>query len=75
MSYYRKNRTPSPQTQEIAREEGMLHGVEAYNDAMGYSLAAPGPCGHHCDSYCPRCGEEAQAAWYEAQRRGRAEGA
>jgi hypothetical protein len=26
---------------EIAMEEGMLHGVEAYNDAMGYSLGNP----------------------------------
>jgi hypothetical protein len=26
---------------EIAMEEGMLHGVNAYNDAMGYSLGDP----------------------------------
>jgi hypothetical protein len=42
---------------ERAYEAGMLYGVEAYNDAMGYSLAAPEPCGHHCMSDCPRCGE------------------
>tara|TARA_R110002020_G_scaffold472785_1_gene701238 strand:- start:664 stop:996 length:333 start_codon:yes stop_codon:yes gene_type:complete len=27
--------------QELAREAGMLHGVAAYNDAMGQSLDAP----------------------------------
>ena len=26
---------------EIAREEGMLHGVDAYNDAMGYHVEDP----------------------------------
>ena len=46
---------------EIATEQGMLHGVNAYNDAMGYALDGPGDCswclrpmvrGHHgcrCD--------------------------
>ena len=27
---------------EIATEQGMLHGADAYNDAMGYSLEGPG---------------------------------
>lgn len=27
--------------QEIAMEAGMLHGVDAYNDAMGYSVGDP----------------------------------
>ena len=26
---------------EIARESGMLHGIDAYNDAMGQSLEEP----------------------------------
>jgi hypothetical protein len=46
---------------EIALEQGMLHGVNAYNDARGYGLDGPGDCscclrpmvrGHHgcrCD--------------------------
>lgn len=43
--------------QEIAREAGMLHGVDAYNEAMGYDTSPPEPCGHHCPSDCPRCGD------------------
>jgi hypothetical protein len=27
---------PSDQQKEIAREAGMLHGIDAYNEAMGY---------------------------------------
>ena len=34
--------------QERAMQEGMAHGVDAYNDAMGYDLSSPEPCGHHC---------------------------
>lgn len=41
---------------ELAVEEGMLHGVGAYNDAMGQSLGAPEECGHHCHPDCPQCG-------------------
>lgn len=43
---------------EIAQQEGMLHGVDAYNEVMGYDTSAPEPCGHHCPSNCPRCGDE-----------------
>lgn len=34
--------------QEIAMEEGMLHGVGAYNDARGCSLGGEEEHGHHC---------------------------
>ena len=38
---------------EMAMEEGMLHGVEAYNDAMGWSIESP-ECihcgGHGCEA-------------------------
>ena len=37
---------------EMAVEAGMLHGVDAYNDAMGYDLSAPEECGHHCPPSC-----------------------
>ena len=41
---------------EQAMEQGMLHGVHAYNSAMGYDLSAPEPCGHHCiHTGCRRC--------------------
>ena len=43
---------------EEANLIGMAHGVDAYNDAMGWSTDAPGPCGHHCTDDCPRCGPE-----------------
>lgn len=42
---------------ERATQAGMEGGVQAYNDAMGYDLTAPDPCGHHCGSDCPRCGD------------------
>ena len=42
---------------EMAMEAGMGLGVDAYNDMMGQSTGSPGPCGHHCGSDCPRCGE------------------
>ena len=33
---------------------GMEHGVEAYNEAMGYDLTPGIPCGHHCyGTGCP----------------------
>ena len=41
---------------EIAIEAGMLHGVDAYNEVMGYDTHGPEPCGHQCHSDCPRCG-------------------
>jgi len=41
---------------ELAMEAGMLHGVNAYNEAMGWDVSFPEPCGHHCQSDCPRCG-------------------
>lgn len=43
--------------QELANEAGMLHGTDAYNEAMGYDTSTPDPCGHHCPSDCPRCGD------------------
>lgn len=43
---------------EFAMQQGMAFGVDAYNEAMGYDTSSPGPCGHHCDSNCPRCGRE-----------------
>ena len=42
---------------ELAMEAGMMGGVEAYNDIMGFGSYTPDPCGHHCYPYgCPRCG-------------------
>jgi hypothetical protein len=41
---------------EQAHEAGMMHGIDAYNEARGYDTEAPEPCGHHCPSDCPRCG-------------------
>jgi len=38
-----------------AMQAGMAFGVDGYNDAMGYDMSAPGPCGHHCPSDCPTC--------------------
>jgi hypothetical protein len=43
---------------ELAQEAGMLYGIEAYNEARGYDTTSPEPCGHHCQSDCPRCGRE-----------------
>jgi len=37
---------------EMAREAGMLHGVAAFNDAMGQSLGNPDDHGQHCDEWC-----------------------
>lgn len=45
------------EVREMANEAGMLHGADAYNEAMGWDTSAPEPCGHHCPSDCPRCGE------------------
>ena len=42
---------------EFAMQQGMAFGTDGYNDAMGYDLSAPEPCGHHCGSDCPRCGD------------------
>ena len=36
---------------------GMTHGVAGRNEAAGYDLTPPEPCGHHCPWDCPRCGE------------------
>jgi hypothetical protein len=41
-----------------ARQAGMAFGVQGYNDALGYDTQPPEPCGHHCDSDCPRCGDD-----------------
>lgn len=41
---------------EISVEEGMLHGIDAYNEIRGSIVEELGPCGHHCDDSCPRCG-------------------
>ena len=43
---------------ELAREAGMIYGVEARNEVLGQWLEAPEECGHHCDYDCPRCGQE-----------------
>ncbi len=40
--------------QEIAHQEGMLHGIDARNDALGYGQEAP--------PYCDQCGFE-HAGW------------
>ena len=42
---------------EMAMEAGMGMGIDAYNDMLGQGGGDPGPCGHHCHSDCPRCGE------------------
>lgn len=42
---------------EAATLAGMDHGVRGYNEAMGWDTTSPEPCGHHCTSDCPRCGE------------------
>ena len=42
---------------EFAMQQGMAFGTDGYNDAMGYDLSTPEPCGHHCGSDCPRCGD------------------
>ena len=42
---------------EFAMQQGMAFGTDGYNDAMGYDLSTPEPCGHHCGSGCPRCGD------------------
>lgn len=42
---------------EFAMQQGMAFGTDGYNDAMGYDLSTPEPCGHHCGSNCPRCGD------------------
>jgi hypothetical protein len=43
--------------QERATQAGMMGGVSAYNEVMGYDSYSPEPCGHHCGSGCPRCGD------------------
>ncbi len=42
---------------EMAMEAGMAGGTDAYNETMGWDTSAPEPCGHHCPSDCPRCGD------------------
>jgi hypothetical protein len=42
---------------EFAMQQGMAFGTDGYNDAMGYDISTPEPCGHHCGSDCPRCGD------------------
>ena len=41
---------------EAAILAGMEGGASGYNAARGYDTEEPEPCGHHCDSDCPRCG-------------------
>ncbi len=43
---------------EAAMQAGMAHGTQGYNEARGWDTTEPEPCGHHCDSSCPRCGGE-----------------
>ena len=45
----------TPEAEDYARQAGMAFGIQGYNDAMGYDLQGPGPCGQHCND-CPRCG-------------------
>ena len=40
---------------EQAQLAGMAHGVEAYNEAMGWDTSSPEPCGHHCVGAYPPC--------------------
>lgn len=35
----------------------MEFGVDGLNEARGYDTSEPEPCGHHCGSDCPRCGD------------------
>lgn len=42
---------------EYAMQQGMAFGTDGYNEAKGYYLGSPEPCGHHCHSSCPRCGD------------------
>ena len=43
---------------EMAREAGMLHGVEAYNEALGQSTAGPVEHHHGCPDDCSCWGDE-----------------
>lgn len=43
--------------EEYAMQQGMAFGTDGYNEAKGYDLSTPEPCGHHCGSDCPRCGD------------------
>lgn len=40
---------------EQAQLAGMAHGVDAYNEAMGWDTSSPEPCGHHCVGAYPPC--------------------
>ena len=43
------------ETSEQAQLAGMEHGVDAYNEAMGWDTSSPEPCGHHCVGAYPPC--------------------
>jgi hypothetical protein len=38
-------------------DDGLLYNADQQNDRRGWGGEAPEPCGHHCPSDCPRCGE------------------
>ena len=38
-------------------DDGLLYTADQQNDRRGWGSEAPEPCGHHCPSDCPRCGE------------------
>ena len=38
-------------------DDGLLYNADQQNDRRGWGSEAPEPCGHHCPSDCPRCGE------------------
>jgi len=43
------------ETSEQAQLAGMAHGVDAYNEAMGWDTSSPESCGHHCVGAYPPC--------------------
>jgi hypothetical protein len=38
-------------------DDGLGYNADQQNDRRGWGSEAPEPCGHHCPSDCPRCGE------------------
>lgn len=50
------NKTRQPDHNEKTTQSGMAFGIDGYNEAMGYDLQSPDPCGHQCSWDCPICG-------------------
>ena len=44
--------------EEQAMESGMAFGIRGYNEIRGHDAYIPEPCGHHCGSSCPHCGDD-----------------